>query len=458
MTSNRKKNKAPAIGVIEKKRQIKAVAVVGVPPKEIDTSKLQDTKWILYYKASKNAFPNNLADKILKSGTNSGIINSKKTLTAGNGLIFNDKEGEEKILSQSEEDYTDEVNSTGESLEELYELSAFDYIGWGAAYIEGVRVDKRVFYFHVDVTEVRLGNINKDGVIEKAWISPDWVAIGNSRSLDSDQKNRLKEIDLYDGSNKQPRFLLRLKRSFPGLKYYGTPDYIASVLSGWVDINYRIGKHNIDNFDNGFMPSGILNLFGEPPDGMTSEQWMKELISKFTGEGNNAKLLVQLLDNPDQAAVLNLFEQIKDGDFQILDNMSDQQLVTAHGWYRSLTGLAQPGKLGNTEQIRDEFDLAMNMKVIPDYRKPLNRFYNKMLRIANQDIKVDVQNLKPLSLSNDIEVNKVMTVNEGRKEIGLSELLDINDDLDPRGEELIDLEDREKLPEDASTNTNTEGV
>lgn len=420
---------------------------IGTPPKETDRKIELVTDWILYYAESRNAFPNQLADKNLKSGTNSAIINSKHTLTVGNGLRYT-KDGKEYTPNTQEQDYLDAVNVNGLSFEELYDNSAADWIGFGADYIEGVRVDKQVFWFPHDVTRVRLGPRNKDGFIEQAYISPDWVQIGNQRSLTMDQPERMKIIPMYDGSDTQERFIIKITREYPGLDYYGVPDYMAAVLSGWVDINYRIGKFNIDDLDNGLMPSALLQFFGEPPEGMTPKEYVQSIRDNFTGEGNNGKFLTQLLDDPAQAANITLFDRIQQGHFETLDKMADQSLITAHGWYRSLTGLAEAGSLGNTQQIRNELDMAMTHKIIPAYRRPLNRYFNRLLKIAGFDFQVGVKNLQPLTLSNDIDVNKCLTVNEGREVIGFAK-----HEEEEIGNQLIDLEDRE----DDTTNQGSNG-
>jgi len=448
MTKKKGRNQKIQRAEVEKKGRILASSHLTVPtstsPREIDRRDRITTPWVLFYRDSLNAFPNNLADQILKSGTNSGIINSKRTLTVGDGLRYT-KDGEDFQLTGDDLDFVESINPQDDSLEELYNDVAFDFIGWGASYVRGIRdTENNIHLDHIDVTKVRLSPRNAEGIIETAFISPDWVRIGNKRSADKEQKRRMATIPIFDASKKQKEFIFILKRNFPGLDYYGVPDYMGAVLSGWVDINYRIGRFNIDDLDNGLMPSALIQFFGEPPEGMSPKQYIQAMKDNFTGQGKNGKMLFQFLEESGQAANVQLFEGVKQGHFEILDKMADQSLVTAHGWYRSLTGLAEPGSLGSNQQILNEFDLAMNMKVIPDYRRPINRFFNRMLKIAEKDFQVAVINLEPLSLSNRIDANKCLTVDEGREILGRPPHKDKE-----IGKQLIDLEDRED--DDATT-------
>lgn len=383
-------------------------------PVEKDRREDNPNNWVWWYDTNK--FPNDLAVRTMRSGTHSGIINSKHTLTIGEGLRYFQNEIE--VESGREFDYLQEINANDESFEEVFEQNAFDFIFSGNAFIEGVRSGERVNFYRKDLTTMRSGKMVK-GRIEDYYYSEDWPEIGTGRPL---KTTPVEVIPAYNGNKNQKRFILHLRNKYPSIKYYGVPDFMASILSGWVDINYRIGKHNIDKFDNGFMPSGIIQLFGDVPEGKTPEDYLSEVRAKFTGEGKNDKLYLQLLDDPELKANIELFDQIRDGDFEILDKMADQQLVTAHGWFRSLTGLAQQGQLGNTQQIRNEFEMAMNMKVKPGYRRPLLRFAKKMMKIANIDIDIDVINIDPISLTGDIEVNRVLTVDEGREVLGYPEL------------------------------------
>ena len=405
--------------------KIRATGVVGLSqaptPKEKDKKKDNRLDWVYYYAG--NTFPNDLALRTLRSGTHQGIVNSKHTLTVGEGLTF--LQGEREVTDS----YLEEINANDESFEEIADQIAYDYIFQANAYVEGVRVGDRINYFRKDPVTIRSGKMI-NGMIENYYYSEDWQTIKENRPA-SDEK--VEPIPNFDPKIKQKRFILHLKNHFPGLRYYGVPDYLASILSGWIDINYRIGKHNIDKFDNGFMPSGLIQFFGGLPEGQDPTDYINEIKAKFTGEGMNNKLLVQLLDDPELSANIQLFEQLRDGDFQILDKMADQQIITSHGWFRSLCGLAEPGQLGNTQQIRNEYELAMNMKVKPAYRKPLKRFFKKMLRIAGKDYDVNFINLDPISLSGDINKNSILTRNEGREVLGYEAL------EGERGEEIIEV-------------------
>jgi hypothetical protein len=91
-----------------------------------------------------------------------------------------------------------------------------------------------------------------------------------------------------------------------------------------------MSKYNIDKFDNGFFPSVLIQLFGEVPDGLNAQQYVDKIKEKFTGEANNDKFLVELLDSPEQAASIKEFERERDGEFLELSQMAVKAIITAH--------------------------------------------------------------------------------------------------------------------------------
>jgi phage portal protein BeeE len=228
-------------------------------------------------------------------------------------------------------------------------------------------------------------------------------------------------LPAFEKGSREPNSILYVKEYTPEHRYYGLPDYVGAL--NWIDISYRIPKFNLDRFDNGFMPSAVVDLFGDAPEGMTAEQYIKDVVvPKFTGEGNNSKILFQMLDDETQKTNVQLFDNVKDGDFTVLQELADQNIISAHRWHPALSGIKSAGQLGNNQEIRNAFEIVKNT-VIRGYQMKLNKAFDMMLEEAGfGDIKVSVHTKSPVSFIGDIDINSVLTTNEKREMLGLPPL------------------------------------
>ncbi len=231
-------------------------------------------------------------------------------------------------------------------------------------------------------------------------------------------------------------------RKYPEFNFYGLPDYVGAL--DWIDIEYRMSKYNIDKFDNGFFPSVLIQMFGEVPDGMNAQQYVEKIKEKFTGEANNDKFLVELLDSPEQAASIKEFDRERDGEFMELSQLTTKAIITAHRITPSLAGIETSGKLGSNQQIKDEYDKFMNSVVIPDYQEPLLKVLNRIIKRDTKynNIEVGILNVSPVGDSAKVDLNAVITINEARKMLGL-EVLE-----DARGEQFVNENAVQNIEED----------
>ena len=115
--------------------------------------------------------------------------------------------------------------------------------------------------YHIDSTMVRVGK-----KMEKVFINPDWTHYDVK-----DKKVRTLPMfpNFQDG-----RCVLMFKDYESGFQRYGIPDYIAAAESGSIEIDYLIQKYNRAKFENGYMPSAIIEI-----DGSMSDDEAEELIS-----------------------------------------------------------------------------------------------------------------------------------------------------------------------------------
>jgi len=214
---------------------------------------------------------------------------------------------------------------------------------------------------------------------------------------------------------------IHLKDHAPGFDFYGLPEWIAALIPA--ENEYRIAKFNSSKFENGFVPSGVLQFFGA-----ASETEAKGVVAdakkRFVGTGKNGGLFIQVLRDEKFKAVYTPLEDKSEGAFLELSKVSAQSIVSACRWTMSLAGFATGGKLGSNEQIRREFEIAQNTVIAPLQNMLCRRFLNVyMEELGKVDgslkgMYLSIQNCTPVSFTGDITVNDILTRDEKREIIG----------------------------------------
>ena len=387
-----------------------------VAPRETDKDKDFVGDWVQYFKDDNNIFPNDLAKRAKRSSVHNAILESKLVFTCGDGLSF-ERNGEAIDLDTDTRlrDYVTSINNKGESLEDIYKRCAKDLITIGSFSVQAVKESGFTFYFHQDTTEVRLEKENELNIIENAYISPDWYSIKNEDKEGVEEV--IEKIPMFTKGTREANSIIYRREYSPEHRYYGLPDYIGALH--WIDISYKIPTFNLTRFKNGFMPSAVVDLVGEPPEGMTPEDYITNVvIPKFTDEGNNSKILFQMVDSQDNKTNVQLFDGIKDGDFTELQQLADQNIISSHRWHPSLSGIQTAGKLGSSQEIRNAFELVNNT-VIRGYKNMLIPVFNMMLEEAGfGDVTIKVHTKSPITYANEISVEQALSKNEKRDLLG----------------------------------------
>ena len=215
---------------------------------------------------------------------------------------------------------------------------------------------------------------------------------------------------------------MHLRNDVPEYDYYGLPESLQ-VLK-WADIEYKIGEFNLTKLKNGFFPSVALTVVGTPPEGMTEQQYVEKLQEKFTDEGNNHKMVVQMVDDKDQAFQVTEFTGASEGEMLQLQTTARDMIVSGHRWFPALAGISTAGQLGSNQQIRNEYNIALKGLIIPQYQKPLLRFYNDLLMIAGFDVELGILNVAPVGIEDSLDPKAVLTQDEQREMLGFAPLTD----------------------------------
>ena len=376
-----------------------------------DISKIR-TKFIPF--GTNNLFPQYLAELGRKSSTHRSVLAQKTIFTSGAKFVSN---------NENISEYIKDVNADGESLRMIFKKLASDYYTFGNCYLEGVLYDGGMNLYHIDATTVRMSKNKKE-----AYVHPDWAKYNT-------MKDDLNIIPIYPDVRSN-RFILQFKDYEPTFSFYGLPDYVAALEH--IAVDYEIGKWNHTKFKNGFQPSAIVEISGD-----MGEEEAKKLVDqaqkKFVGAGNNGKILFLVKNGDTSPANVSIIKDDQEGSWIDLQRITDQNIVTAHRWQPSLSGLVSSGKMNNTgSEIRIAYDLAMTT-VIKDTSDLLldgiKTVMYKELGFLPEDLIIHYE--PPISFATQIDPSKVLTINEQRR------LLD--EDLPMLEEGDMFLTDREQI-------------
>ncbi len=406
---------------IKVQKKIKAVAITDPQPQR-DTARLfpKATKWVPFFLDSGNIYPNDLALRARRSPTHGAVIKSKITYTNGQGFTYW-KDGEQVEFDKLDKNlqvFLSDADNKGTPLIRVYAQAAQDYITTGNSWTEISKRTKNksvgVNVFRKDATKCRTDEEEKT-----VFISSFWRDIKNNPSANK-KKFPIKPVKRWDNNidTKQGNFIIHRKQDTPEFDFYGVPEYV-SVLK-WADIEYRIPTYNLDRLDNGFFPSVVLSMFGDPPEGQTAQDYIREVVNKFTGEGKNSKILATLLDDADQETKVSELSGAKDGEFKDLDALATQNIISGHRWFPSLAGIQTAGKLGDNQEIINQWNIVMNSVVIPEFQTPLLDLFNTILKIAGFDVELRIKNTPPVGFK--IDPTKVLLIDEQREILGRPEL------------------------------------
>ena len=339
-----------------------------------------------------NLFPQYLAELKRKSSTHRSVLAQKTIFTSGAKFVTKN----DKLKS-----YIRDVNADGESLRDVYKKLADDYYTFGNAYLEGVLYEGGMNLYHVDATTVRMSKTKKE-----VYIHPDWARYKM-------EKKKMNILPLYPVVRNN-RFIIHFKDYEPTFNFYGLPDYVAALEH--VAVDYEIGKWNHTKFQNGFQPSAIVEISGDMGED-EAKKMVKEAQKKFVGEGNNGKILFIVKNGDTSPANVQIIKDDQDGSWLDLQKITDQNIITAHRWQPSLSGIVSSGKMNNTgSEIRIAYDLCMTTVVKDTSDMLLNGIRTLLFKELNYEPEELMIHFEPpISYITDIDVKEVLTINEQRK-------------------------------------------
>ena len=266
-----------------------------------------------------NLFPAALALMARRSTTHRRIINDKADYISGKG--FTCDEAQQPQLAA----FVRCVNGRGESLRQVLGKLAFDKSLFGNAFL--------VLLHH------------------------DWAAFKPAEA---------RSLPLYPDFEAQEdgtlRSIVHYKDYEPMFEHYGVPPYIAGFSVS--AIAWKTDRWNISRLDNSFQLSGVMMLDSSVDNEAEAERIVRLAEQKFAGNPGQVMFVIRDGGEDDNSRFIPIAAQ-NEGDWQALHEQAVGDIVVAHSWFRTLSGLDYAAGF-SAERILHEYEVALNTVILAE--------------------------------------------------------------------------------------------
>lgn len=219
------------------------------------------------------------------------------------------------------------------------------------------------------------------------------------------------------------RTMLHIKNEIQGIEPYGLPTNFSGMAQALLE--HKVGKFNLDNFDNNMFLAGILSIMGQ-----TSTEEGQKLLSDirkgYIGEGKAQRIFVVSSEAGLNDTKFTPFQQNHEGHFVEFDKHNEGKIVSANQWSRELLDMQENSGLGKGgAYLAQLFQRKYRTVIAPVQQNIMNNFVFPMMQIIDEFQGTDFYSLPwyikpvvPVSLEGALDLDSLLTVDEGREEIG----------------------------------------
>lgn len=293
-------------------------------------------------------------------------------------------------------------NSANHSLRAVIQRLAFDKCLFGNALLEVAIKDNRIALWHQDASRGRLARDRDHIVLHHDWAK---FRVDESRSL-----------PIFPFFEEQTdgtlRCVIHYKDYEPMFENYGTPKYIAAL--GAIAIAHKTDRWNISRLDNAFSLSGVMILDGTVDTPEEAEEIARQAQQRFEGNPGQVMFLVRGGAEGDSSKFVPLETQT-DGDWRALHEQSTADIIVAHSWYRTLSGLEYVSGF-SADRVQNEYNVALSTIIRTEQQELLE----PIRLVLSSQMGIDASTLEFVNLPPFDSKPPYMRVWEARKADGLS--------------------------------------
>ncbi|MBR6655003.1 MAG: phage portal protein [Alistipes sp.] len=345
---------------------------------------------------SDNNLPEALSTLSRRSTAHRRIINDKADYISGKGFNY---DCSVPLLDS----IVKRANGDGDSLRQVLNKLAFDKSLFGNAFLEVITDEKNTFLslYHQDATRCRVA---KDS--QHILLHHDWSHFRSNEALC---------LPLYPKFEKQNdgtlRSIIHYKDYEPMFQHYGVPQYIAGMNVS--AIAYKTDRWNIARLDNSFQLSGVMMIDNAVDSEEEAQKLARMAEQRFAGKPGQVMFVIRDESSDDNSRFIPIESQ-NDGDWKELHDQATSDIVVAHSWFRSLSGLDYSTGF-SAERILHEYEVALNTVILGEQSELLEPIAHAITSI----LKIDCTSLEIINRPPTRSKPIYMRVWEARKADGL---------------------------------------
>jgi hypothetical protein len=244
---------------------------------------------------------------------------------------------------------------------------------FGNAFLEVVTDESHSFLslYHHDATHCRVAKDSQHIILHHDW--------HNFRVAEA------KTLPLYPLFEQQSdgtvRSIIHYKDYEPMFLHYGVPQYIAGMNVS--AIAYKTDRWNIARLDNSFQLSGVMMIDNAVDSESEASELARIAEQRFAGKPGQVMFIIRNESSDDNSRFIPIESQ-NDGDWRDLHDQATSDIVVAHSWFRSLSGLDYSTGF-SAERILHEYEVALNTVILGEQSELLEPITDVMTSVLGID-------------------------------------------------------------------------
>jgi hypothetical protein len=345
-------------------------------PKSIEQ---KNKDWVMF--GDGNDHFNYLIDRYNNSATNNAVINNIVKLVYGKGLKAKNAKLNPEMWAKAVSLF--KKNAIKKAILDCKVTGNY-------AFQVGFKAGQVIFIEHIPVQNLRAEKCNEKGIIEAYYYSDNWQDVRKFPPTRIPAFGKGGDIQILWGGN----YTI-------GQKYYSNIDYIGALP--YTKLEEEIAHYLINEVENGFSPSSVVNFNNGIPDKEAQEEISNKVKNTLTGSRGKKVIVAFNNDETKKTTIDSIPLDNAPEHYSYLSEESMRKIMLGHNVTSPLLfGIATTtGFSSNADELRNSFILFDNM-VIKPFQDVIIDSLKDILRVNDIHLDLYFETLQPLDAEGDL--------------------------------------------------------